>query len=79
MIEILDKRLAEIIPGDDYNNLKAKADHIYAKIEQEAPEPIFRDMLDLLLILREVELRLLEDRFRERYLAYAYMAKGSIV
>lgn len=78
-IEILDKRLLEIIPRDDYLSLKAKADDLYAKIEEEAPEAVFKNMLELLLILREVELRLLEDRFRDRYLAYACTANGSVV
>lgn len=77
-IEFLDKRLTEVLPQDDYSRLKAKADELYSRLEHEAPEPVFKDMLDLLFILREVEMRLLEDRFRERYAAYAYVAKGTI-
>lgn len=78
MITFLDNRLTEIIPRDDYANLKTKADALYARIEQEAPEAVFKDMLDLLLIMREVEMCLLEDRLRERYTAYAYVAKGTV-
>lgn len=77
-IEFLDKRLTEVLSRDDYGRLKAKADELYGKLEKEAPEPVFKDMLELLFILREVEMRLLEDRFRERYAAYAYVAKGTV-
>ncbi len=77
-IEILDKRLGEVLPQGDYDKLKAKADELYRRLEQAVPEPVFKDMLELLLILREVEMRLLEDRFRERYAAYAYVAKGTV-
>lgn len=77
LIELVDKRLAEVISNVDYLRLKSQAELAYAKIEENASEAVMQNVLDLLLILHEVELRLLEDRYRERYSAYTFVSKAS--
>ena len=74
LIELVDKRLAEVLSAGDYHRLKSQAELAFAKIEENASEVVMQNVLDLLLILHEVELRLLEDRYRERYSAYAYVS-----
>ncbi len=78
LMELPDKRLARVIPEDEYLRLKARVEEVYAKIEQNAPYTVLRDVRELLLILREGELRLLEDRFRDQYLAYSYVSKAPV-
>lgn len=77
LIELPDKRLARIMPEKEFANLKERAEAAYAKLLINADEKVLRDVLDLLLVMREIELRLLEDRFREAYLA-AYGNKASL-
>ncbi len=69
LIELPDKRLARIMPENEYLSLKARAEEAYARIERHADETVLRDVIDLLVVLREVEIRLLEERFREVYQA----------
>ncbi len=72
LVELPDERLATVIPEDDYLRLKARVERAYANIERDASATVLKEVLELLLVLREVEMRLLEDRFRERYLAYPF-------
>jgi hypothetical protein len=67
LLELPDKRLTRIMPEEEFRRLEARAREAYAKIERVADEPVLRAVLELLLVLREVELRLLEDRFRDVY------------
>lgn len=72
LIDLPDERLAAVIPEEAYLRLKARVEQAYANIERDAPDAVLKEVLNLLLALREVEMRLLEDRFRERYLAYPF-------
>lgn len=72
LVDLPDERLATIVSEDDYLRLKARVERAYANIERDASDAVLREVLELLLVLREVEMRLLEDRFRERYLAYPF-------
>lgn len=72
LVELPDERVGTVIPQDDYLRLKARVEQAYANIERDAPAAVLREVLELLVALREVEMRLLEDRFRERYLAYPF-------
>ncbi len=69
LLELPDKRLARLMPEEEFRRLEDRAREAYGRIEQLADEPTLRAVLELLLVLREVELRLLEDRFRETYMA----------
>lgn len=77
LLELPDKRLARIMPESEFQNLKTRAEEAYAKLARDADETVLRDVFALLLVFREVELRLLEDRFRDAYLA-AYGSKASL-
>lgn len=72
LVELPDERLATVISEDAYLRLKARVERAYANIERDASDAVLKEVLDMLLALREVEMRLLEDRFRERYLAYPF-------
>jgi len=72
LIDLPDERLAKVIPEDAYLRLKARVEKAYANIERDASDAVLKEVLELLLALREVEMRRLEDRFRERYLAYPF-------
>lgn len=75
LIELPDKRLARIMPEKEYQSLKARAEEAYAKLLRDADEDVLKDVFALLVVMREVELCLLEDRFRETYrAAYGNMA-----
>ncbi len=77
LIELPDKRLVRIMPEEEFQSLKTRAEEAYAKIVRDSDEKVLINVLDLLLVMREVELRLLEDRFRDTYLA-AYGSKASL-
>lgn len=77
LIELPDKRLVRIMPESEFQSLKKRAEEAYIKIVQNSDEKVLVDVLDLLLVMREVELRLLEDRFHDTYQA-AYCNKASL-
>jgi hypothetical protein len=78
LIVMPDERLARILPEKEYLSLRTRVEEAYAKIERGANEKVLRDVLDLLVILREVEMRLIEDRLREEYMSYAYVSKAPV-
>lgn len=63
--KLLDERLTEIMPRDEYQNLEIRAERAYARIQAEAPADMLTDVADLLTILQEVEGRLLDERSNE--------------
>jgi wyosine [tRNA(Phe)-imidazoG37] synthetase (radical SAM superfamily) len=75
LIEMPDERLARILPEKEYLSLKARVEEAYAKIERSANEKVLGDVLDLLVILREIEMRLIEDRLRQEY---SYVSKAPV-
>ena len=67
MIELLDHRLAKVLPKTEYFRLKTQAETAFSKIENQTPEANFKNILDLLFILNEVQQCLLENHFQDRY------------
>lgn len=52
--ELLDKRLAEILPTEEYLSLKARAESAFASIQAKAPADVAADVADLIHILRRI-------------------------
>jgi len=75
-VELVDKRIAEVLSREEYLALKEKTELSYEKIQKELPNPVFQDVFELLMTMREIETCLLEERFREKYEAYAHVAMG---
>jgi hypothetical protein len=76
-VELVDKRIAEVLSREEYMVLKEKAGLSFDKIQQELSGPAFQDVFELLMTMREIETCLLEERFREKYAGYAHVAMGT--
>lgn len=60
--KLLDERLTEIMSSHEYQSLKTRAEQAYARIQAAAPADVLADVADLVVILAEIEARLLDQR-----------------
>lgn len=69
--ELLDRRLAEVMPANEYLTLKAQAERAFASIQAKAPTGVAADVADLVHIMRLVEERILDQRLGEKDASWA--------
>jgi hypothetical protein len=62
MADLFDARLAAVMPEREYRQLKARAECAYRRIENAAPPVVLGELDDVLLVMREIEARLLDGR-----------------
>ena len=61
-VELLDRRLAEVLSEQEYVILQARVENVYRRIEKKASMAVLGDLYDLVALFRNVEKRLLDDR-----------------
>jgi hypothetical protein len=59
--ELFDARLSKALSEKEFNLLKAKAEHSYNLIQQEAPAAVLSDLAELIQVVRKIESILLDD------------------
>jgi hypothetical protein len=60
--KLFDDRLAAVIPEQQHLLLKTRAEQAYQRLQREAPADLLADLAELVLVMREVETKLLDDR-----------------